>query len=800
MRIPTVAMRDFGTPDTPWWLAILAAVLTVAGQLLLDAKLLVGLLPAIAAAAIWARRGVSLDDARLPARAAVALALLAVAAAHVWGISEFPPGLFFDEAVNIEEGAELTAPLRLQTWSYELSGRPTLFLYICGAVYHLFGQLWAAARHLVVAFNLLTVVVMAWALVPAVGRRTAVLSAAVFGISAYHLLFSRIVYEASISTLFLLLAVGAALRAARDQGWRWWVVWGVGLGIGLWTYNAFRLVPVFFMVALAAWTPASRRPTRPLFARFAVGLAVALVIAAPLAVVVAGSLGEFTFRAAELSVAAEARAAGSWEPVRHNLATYPLMFFTNPASSNQIYHWPAFSPPTAVLLWVGLGTAIGAAARRHGLALLLLFWFLAGLVPGILTLSIEAPHWCRTLYALPPAAALAAIGLATVSGLFPRRWQAPVASALLLLVVGGELWSFHRRIVPDHEVHNFFYPRVSTAAIMARDRAEAGFAVQASDEFATEAFEERVFWTIVGGRAGRVEPVRIWETFPRYGCSEPVSMLVALRDARLVGLVGDLYPDAALTVHFDPFGRPNVRALEIDCTGPAPSPGAAAVLVRRTGAYRVDFEASVEIRLEGVAVTPGDPLFIPAGLWAIECLPSCGDAGVVLSGPETFALETALLPAPFPGHGLSALYRDHDGSTHRQLDRLIFPNQRGHLQPSFAIQWRGELTVPHGGTYEFRVEADDFGEVVIDGRSVLRYPHDEGFYRDVATLDLDAGEHPLRIEFEKRRGGLTFDLTWRPPWEEDFVPIDPEFFLPSERPRFISPHERPSHRTSDRNR
>lgn len=782
---PTPAIRSSRGRAGGSWPALISLALIVIGQLLLEGRHLIGLVPAIAAAVVWARRDVRFGAARIPTAVLVVAAVLA-GGAHLWGLGSFPPGLFFDEAVNIKEGAELVRPLRLQTWSHELSGRPTLFLYACGFVYHLFDQYWMATRHLVTAVNLLTVAAMAWALAPAVGRRAAAICAVVFGVSAYHLLFSRIVYEASVSTLLLMLAAGSALRAVRHGGFRWWAAWGVSLGFGLWTYNAFRLAPVFFVLALLVWAVSAPVRVRPAVARLAVGVGIALLIASPLVAVVVRNFEDFTFRAAELSVVDEARAAGSWDPLRHNLTTYPLMFVTNPGTSNQIYHWPAFSPPAAVLLWVGVGVAAGAAWRRRGVELLLLFWMVAGLVPGALTLSIEAPHWSRTLYALPAAAALAALGLVAVADLAGRRWRGPLAGTVLLFVIAGELWAFDRRIAASYDVYNFFYPRVSQAGMLARERAGQGFAVQASDEFATEAYEEVVFWTIVGGRRDRVAPVRIWESFPSDGCLEPVSMLVALRDVRLVDLVRDLYPASRLTVYRDPHDRPIIRELEIACGRPPPEGSHRSLLVRRTGTYTARVPDRVELQIEGVAAADGDRLFIPSGVWTVECRPSCEDSGVVLSGPEDVVLAAALVAASSPGHGLIGHYRNHDGSTHLQLDRLVFPNQRARLQPSFEIEWHGRLVTPRSGTYEFEVQADDFGELVVDGRSVLRYPHDEGFYHGFATLDLDAGGHPLRIGFERRRGGLTFDLTWKPPWEKDFVTIDPAYLLPSERPRIVA--------------
>jgi hypothetical protein len=80
------------------------------------------------------------------------------------------------------------------------------------------------------------------------------------------------------------------------------------------------------------------------------------------------------------------------------------------------------------------------------------------------------------------------------------------------------------------------------------------------------------------------------------------------------------------------------------------------------------------------------------------------------------------------------------------------------------------------------MEADDVAELIINGRSILRYPYEEGYYHDQASVDLAEGPHEILIEYAKIGGGLTMEITWKPPWEEGFMTIPSAQFVPREWP------------------
>lgn len=777
-------------------IGLLAALI---GQLMLNRYLLWGLVPAAAALVLWAlSRQEASGDRELPL-AWLNLGLAVVLGLHFWHLGHSLPGIFYDEAVNISEALEIVDQVGWQVWSNQLSGRPTLFLYLLGFVHRLFGDHWMTARAAVVVINALTVLVMVWALHPILGPRRARVAAIIFGISAYHLLFSRVIYEASISSLPLLIAVGAAVRVTRNGRRQWWIVLGLALGFGLWTYAAFRLVPLAIFAALAGWAISRRSEWRRIGSGIAAATFITLVVASPLIRVAMDNPHAFLQRARETSIVHDVAESGVVQPLSHNLAAYGQMFFANPATSNQIFLFPALGTPAAVLLWVGLGLAVGAAIRgRSPAACFALYWWLAGLVPGLVTRSIEAPHWSRTLYALPAVAVIVAMGLERVAGLAAKRWRSLAAVGVLAIVIAGEMWAFHTRVERNRRVYDFFSPMSSRSAEVARRRVTEGRHVLASDAMVTEPYVNQVFWTIAGDAASEIAPLVLWSSVPTLGSDRTTSVLLAQRDRETLRLLSLLYPDAELREHRNPWGDLLVWELTVPGASSVPGGSRGGILFRSTGVYRFSLPEGADLMLQGLEILDGDRLQVPAGIWRVECIPECAEAEIQVNGPEDFDLGDHLFDDPLAGHGLLATYRDADGSTHTQLDRVLTANKRGHHQESFDIRWDGWLSVIADGLYRFRTLSDDGSRIWIDGALVVDNWGSHGIEERQGGLLLERGEHSLLVEYQDLGGEAGFELSWVPPGADEPQEIPVSLLRPPSGPRLLeSPPISLSRRTCD---
>lgn len=99
---------------------------------------------------------------------------------------------------------------------------------------------------------------------------------------------------------------------------------------------------------------------------------------------------------------------------------------------------------------------------------------------------------------------------------------------------------------------------------------------------------------------------------------------------------------------------------------------------------------------------------------------------------------------------------EHDGK--------ISIKKAGHDE-LFGMVWEGDLSVPEGGEYLFRVDADDGARVLLDGKNVAEVngtgPMDGGRAKE-GSINLSAGTHKIRVEYFEYKGNEGIAVAWRP--------------------------------------
>ena len=87
-----------------------------------------------------------------------------------------------------------------------------------------------------------------------------------------------------------------------------------------------------------------------------------------------------------------------------------------------------------------------------------------------------------------------------------------------------------------------------------------------------------------------------------------------------------------------------------------------------------------------------------------------------------------------------------------------------------SIQWDGVLLAPDTGDYAFRVITDEFGKVVVDGKPLFELGKNQ-----TGLIHLLKGRHTFQVQFRKNLGP-SFTLVWKKPKSEVFEPIPLEDF------------------------
>lgn len=350
-----------------------------------------------------------------------------------YGLADHPPGIWFDPAYNGLDALRL-----MQRGGHTLffptnGGRESLFVYLLIPPIWIFGATPFAMRLVTALMGVLHVALLfgflydlpSWLpettpLVQHMRRLRlwlAVNGSLALAVSYWHLGVSQ---RAERPIMVPLLSV--PLYWFFLKGWytgkhKWFVLSGVMLGLGAYTYGAARLLPIILILAILpelVRIALRGRTGSQVFCLCAQCLGLgwlmlsALLVALPMIWYFATHPGQFSARAASVTI---------WyyvhEPLQviiEVLQNVPrvLGYFCCLGGTtvfNGLPDYPGVTPLLAPFLTAGF---LGAVWHSHNLfhRLIWLWWFI-GLMPSIAT--IEAPHPLRMLVAIVPTAIMIAL-------------------------------------------------------------------------------------------------------------------------------------------------------------------------------------------------------------------------------------------------------------------------------------------------------------------------------------------------------------------------------------------------------
>ena len=325
------------------------------------------------------------------------------------------------------------------------------------------------------------------------GRLVGLLASALVAVGYWHILLSRLGLRIVLTTgvaALLLLFLWRALRHNRRGDF---LAAGLVTGLGLYTYQAARMLPLVVLTGVALtllWRAAGQRLS--LLRNFAALVLIALVVFVPLGGYALEYPQDFWRRttsrvlgdelvttdmeisAGEQLAALSARLAQLVE----NLGDALLMFNWqgDVAWINGAPGKPALDPWTGALFLLGLAAwARRIQRKRSALALLLPPTLLIMLLPTALALSfpVENPSHTRASGALPAVFLIAALPLAQLAGLLRHQLRGRLgllcAAGLVLVLLTGSLRDSHRRYFVEnlHAWQQATFPYATAGQVLA---------------------------------------------------------------------------------------------------------------------------------------------------------------------------------------------------------------------------------------------------------------------------------------------------------------------------------------------
>ncbi|MBL8131601.1 MAG: hypothetical protein JNL42_07060, partial [Anaerolineae bacterium] len=377
--------------------------------------------------------------------------LFAAACLRLIGLTVYPPGPHYDEAVNLLVVRSIVyGGARFFPMLEAYQGREVLYFYL-NAPMIAFVQDGMFAFHLTNAFANLITIAAAIGLGRAVfpgrsGWLIGLVTGVLMAFSFHQVWLGRQAFRAVTLPLMQALALVFLFRGLRARrGAAWLIAAGIFAGGALYTYNSSRLFPVWLSVALLILVLVSRFERRTL--RVILFGAVMTLTASPMIAyafqrpdVFFGRLNEVTQSDQSVSLLESALLHAQMFFIRGD----PYFRYNNPG---QAY----FTLPEGIALIVGLRAAWAALLRRSvrrtdpitaaGLTLIALSPLMV--IPSVISVGGLPPSHMRSLGMVPLIFAAAAFGVERIlTGLDARgRVRHLLPAGLIAILLAGSLFT-----------------------------------------------------------------------------------------------------------------------------------------------------------------------------------------------------------------------------------------------------------------------------------------------------------------------------------------------------------------------
>lgn len=381
----------------------------------------------------------------------LAVILLVAAALRLAALSALPPALYRDVAVTALDAMRAAA------------GHPRLhFVYDEGLYADLMGVIFrlAGASDLAVRLPGALCGVLTCLGVHRLGRALGARRAGLYGsflmaVSLWHVILSRSGFRAVLLPLLLVYAMAFLVEGLRSGRRGRLLAAGLLIGLLAHSYSSSRVVPLLLVATVAVELGLDRSRWRGAAPGLALGLGVALAVAAPMMVHYLHHPEDFNNPQRIVSVFSPKLEPGvASATLRRNVGATLLMFHLHGDDNwrHNLAGAPMLDPITGLLFLLGLGAAflmLGGgfarlADRPRATGAQLLAWVPILLIPNLL--SVEGvPHGLRSCGVIPAVLLLAGFGAAILEEVAVRIAGGRVALAIgLLLAIAMTSWTAYR--------------------------------------------------------------------------------------------------------------------------------------------------------------------------------------------------------------------------------------------------------------------------------------------------------------------------------------------------------------------
>jgi 4-amino-4-deoxy-L-arabinose transferase-like glycosyltransferase len=366
-----------------------------------------------------------------------------------------PPGLYPDEAMDGNNAAEVVETGHAATFYVEDNGREGLYVNIVAAILKVapIYEAWVIRLPAAIA-GVLTVVGIYFLVDELFGNGPGLLTAFLLATSFWHIMFSRIGFRAILAPLLLTWALYLLIKAFRAASARrgiWLAIAaGVVYSLGFYTYIAYRITPLLFLLFIPFFM---KKPG--FWKRTAAFIVTTFLVAAPIGYYFVQHPADFFGRTAEISVTNSSNPIGIFAK---NLGKELLMLNWRGDSNwrQNISGAPELFWPVGIIFVVGFALGLYALWKswhtRKKVAgqgddqpgredmfplfslIVMYVWFALAILPAAMS-NEGIPHALRSILMIPPVMTFAALGGVWLYNLAKKYWHVKIAQAIAIVFV-----------------------------------------------------------------------------------------------------------------------------------------------------------------------------------------------------------------------------------------------------------------------------------------------------------------------------------------------------------------------------
>jgi len=352
-------------------------------------------------------------------------------------LNSIPPGLYPDEAMNGNNALEALDTGDFKVFYPENNGREGLFINIQAVSVKLFGNTSWSLRVVSAFFGTLTVAGLYLLVRQLFNRYTAAAAAFLLAVSFWHVNFSRIGFRAIMAPFFIVWGFYFFWKGLSSGKLSMFITSGAVWGLGMYTYIAFRAMPLALIITfLAYWHTIKRDFDHHRYAEAKIQLirgvvvmfVTIFIVSLPLLLYFYDHPQDFLGRAGQVSIFSSKNPIS--DLTNNVFKTFGMFVFSGDWNWRHNYAGsPVLLWPVATLFAIGLMGSIlklSKSWRKHGhvssVQILLLSWFFIAMLP-VITSNEGLPHALRSIMLVPVAMIFATEGLWWLFTFLDHRYQ-----------------------------------------------------------------------------------------------------------------------------------------------------------------------------------------------------------------------------------------------------------------------------------------------------------------------------------------------------------------------------------------